>query len=309
VHPTRGTFMAACRSVKVSDKLEEAGGESTAEMEFVEANIGFSGILGSIFGIISSGLFAASQTSFMRDYTPQFVSQPWVTDVVNNTQRMIGASVIEATQTLTPSSPSSDWRTVFSVDAVATDDGLALSAVNVDDAMVNAFSLISRNAVDQTDKLNRFRRLVNVAHTLPNLPLGPAAVTDEAAVSRHRLMSAVGMAEATMGRKYNNIDDCLSSMYRVLYVFKEEADIAYANCDNALFLEIRKYATEFSKMMHDLSYRLPSKITVNFSGGVHPLVAAYVIYNDAKRHRDLEERNVIDANGRIGPLVFGVPPA
>ena len=70
VHPTRGTVMVACRSIKVSDKLEESAGETTAEMEFVEANIGFSGILGSIFGIISTGLFATSQTSFLRDYTP-----------------------------------------------------------------------------------------------------------------------------------------------------------------------------------------------------------------------------------------------
>src|SRR5262245_33307215 len=38
VHPTRGTVMAACRSCKVSDKLEEGQGETTAELEFVEAN-------------------------------------------------------------------------------------------------------------------------------------------------------------------------------------------------------------------------------------------------------------------------------
>ena len=61
-------------------------------------------------------------------------------------------------------------------------------------------------------------------------------------------------------------------------------------------------------MMNDLAYRLPGLITVDFSGGVHPLVAAYVIYNDAKRHRDLEPRNIIDANGRFGRLVRGVAP-
>ena len=48
---------------------------------------------------------------------------------------------------------------------------------------------------------------------------------------------------------------------------------------------------------------------VNFSGGVHPLVAAYAIYNDAKRHRELEERNIVDANGRFGPIVSGIAPA
>jgi len=32
VHPTRGTHMAACRSVKVSDKVEEEAGLTTAEL-------------------------------------------------------------------------------------------------------------------------------------------------------------------------------------------------------------------------------------------------------------------------------------
>jgi hypothetical protein len=75
-----------------------------------------------------------------------------------------------------------------------------------------------------------------------------------------------------------------------------------------LFMELRKYATEFGAMMHDLSYRAPVKLLVNFSGGVHPLTAAYVIYKDAKRHRDLEPRNIIDANGRIGPVVSALSP-
>jgi hypothetical protein len=73
-------------------------------------------------------------------------------------------------------------------------------------------------------------------------------------------------------------------------------------------MELKKYAVEFSKMMNDLSYRLPGRVLVNFSGGVHPLVAAYVIYGDAKRHQELEVRNIIDANGRIGPVVSGVSP-
>src|SRR5688572_1564338 len=56
VHPTRGAVMVACRSIKVKDSLESSAGETSAEMEFVEANIGFSGIVGTLFGIISTGL-------------------------------------------------------------------------------------------------------------------------------------------------------------------------------------------------------------------------------------------------------------
>ena len=88
----------------------------------------------------------------------------------------------------------------------------------------------------------------------------------------------------------------------------DEAQAAYDACDNALFLEIRNYATQFAQMMNDLAYRLPGLVAIDFSGGVHPLVAAYTIYNDATRHRELETRNKVDANGRFSPLVVGVAP-
>jgi hypothetical protein len=308
VHPTRGAVMVACRSVTVKDQLEESAGETTAEMEFVEANVGFSGILGSIFGIISSGLLAASQATFLNDYTPVQVAHPWRTDVVDKAQFLVATTATAATYTLVSDSPITDWHEVLDMQAVVQDDGLALSAKNVDNAMIDGFALITRNLVDPNAKFNVFRKLVNVALTATGLPAGPATETDEAVVSRHRLLAAVGMAEAAMGRKYPTIQDCLTAREMVMAVFADEAKIAYGECDNALYLEIVKYSTEFSKMMYDLSYRLPGQIIVNFSGGVHPLVAAYTIYKDAKRHRELEERNIVDANGRFGMLVSGIAP-
>ena len=308
VHPTRGAVMVACRSVKVSDKLEEAAGETTAELEFVEANTGFSGIAGSIFGIIATGLFAASQASFLRDYTPIVVAQPWKTDIIDNAQRLISTTATAATYTLVADSPASEWREVLSMQEVATDDGLAIDAANVDNAMTNGFAIITRNVVDPNRKFTIFRKLANVANTLAGLPYGPAAESDEAVVSRHRILAGIGMAEAAMGRKYPTTEECLAARATVLALFADEAKIAYAECDNALYLELVKYSTEFSKMMYDLSYRLPGQIVVNFSGGVHPLVAAYAIYKDAKRHRELEERNIVDANGRFGMLVSGIAP-
>jgi DNA circularisation protein N-terminus len=308
VHPTRGAVMVACRSVSVKDQLEDSAGETTAEMEFVEANVGFSGILGSIFGIISTGLLAASQTTFLNDYTPIQVAHPWRVDVVDKAQSLVAATATAATYTLVSDSPVTDWHEVLDMQAVVKDDGLALSAKNVDNAMTDGFALISRNLVDPNAKFNVFRKLVNVALTAEGLPAGPAVETDEAVVSRHRLLAAVGMAEAAMGRKYPTMQDCLAARETVMAVFDDEAKIAYGECDNKLYLEIVKYSTEFSKMMYDLSYRLPGQVIVNFSGGVHPLVAAYAIYKDAKRHRELEERNIIDANGRFGMLVSGIAP-
>ena len=277
-------------------------------MEFVEASIGFSGILGSLFGIISSGLFAASQTSFLGNYQPSLVSQPWVVDVVNTAQALLGVTATVATQTLVKDSPAADWRAVLNMQAVVQDDGLAMSAPTVDTAMTSGFKVIARNVTDPKAKFDIFRKLANAATTSSRLPAGYAVESEEAVISRHRILSAINMAEAAMGRKYATIDESLAAMDTVVAVFDDEAKAAYANCDNALFMEIKSYTTQFSKMMHDLSYRLPGMVRVNFSGGVHPLVASYVIYKDAKRHRELEERNIVDANGRFGPLVVGITP-
>jgi hypothetical protein len=111
-----------------------------------------------------------------------------------------------------------------------------------------------------------------------------------------------------MARKYSNVQAAIAAIDTVSAVLDDEAKSAYNICDNALYLELQKYIVNFKDMMYDLAYRLPGLITVDFAGGVHPLVAAYVIYNDAKRHRDLEPRNVIDANGRFGRLVRGTAP-
>jgi hypothetical protein len=311
VHPTRGAVMVACRKCKVSDKVEEGAGETTAELEFVEANERFgasSGFGGSIFGIISSGLAAASQASFLGSYHPAQAPQPWTVDVIDTAQQVITVTAAAAEQVLTTSSPYTLWRDTLNMHVVASDDGLAALAPVVDKALTDGHRIITVTVQESDKKFSIFRRLANTATTSTHLPEGPAHDSEQAVLSRQRLLSAIGMAEAAMGRNYSNIDEGLAAMEAVLAVFDDEARIAYNNCDNALFMEIRKYATQFSAMMHDLSYRAPVKLLVNFSGGVHPLTAAYVIYKDAKRHRDLEPRNIIDANGRIGPVVSALSP-
>src|SRR5262245_29407463 len=307
VHPTRGAFMAACRKCKVSDKIEDAAGETTAEMEFVEANIGFSGIAG-LFGIISSGLNISSRNTFYADYAPTRVAQPWRNDVVHTAQLMVATTAEVATHTLVADSPATQWRTVLHMNAVASDVSLASLAVEVDDSLSDGSKIIATNITNADVKFNAFRRLANVASFSSKLSKDRAARSEEAVLGRQRILAAIGMAEAAMARKYSFLDQSLAAMDIVMAVFDDEAKAAYDDCNNDLFLEIRKYQTEFSKMMHDLAYRLPGLIQVDFAGGVHPLVAAYAIYNDAKRHRDLEPRNIVDANGRIGPVVTGVAP-
>ncbi|MEY9493755.1 DNA circularization N-terminal domain-containing protein [Bradyrhizobium elkanii] len=307
VHPTRGSVMVACRSIKVSDKIEDEAGQSSAEMEFVEAN-SIGGFAGVLFGIISSGLNTTSRASFLRDYHPGQASQPWSRDVIDTAQRLVDAVARTTVQTISATASVQDWRDALKIQEVAHDDGLAANGVNVDSALYNGFQIIAQNITDPVTEFKVMRQLANVATHSSALPAGAAMESEEAVLSRHRVLAAIGMAEAAMARTYAYVDEALQSMDAVLAVLEDEAKAAYANCDNGLFLELRKYATEFNRMMNDLAYRLPPMIAVNFMSGVHSLVAAYAIYNDAKRHRDLEARNRIDANGRFSPIVVGVSP-
>jgi prophage DNA circulation protein len=308
VHPTKGTQMVACRSVKITDKLEDAAGETTAELEFVEANPVGTGIGGMLFGMISSTLFATSQDSFMSNYQPTLASQPWRNDIINSAQQLINITANVTLQVLPPDAPVSERRDVLKMQEVAQDDGLAGKASNVDMALVNGFHTIPIYVSNPDKEFQLMRQLANAATFSSKLPAGVATESEEALLSRQRILAAIGMAEAAMARIYGYVDEALSTMDIVLAVFNGEAQAAYDNCDNALFMEIRNYAIQFEQMMNDLAYRLPGLVAVDFMGGVHPLVAAYTIYNDATRHRELEQRNKVDANGRFYSLVMGVAP-
>jgi hypothetical protein len=308
VHPTKGTHMVACRSVKVSDKVEEEQGQTTAELEFVEANILGGSFAGSLFGIISSGLNATSQASFLRDYQPIYVSQPWNADVIHTAQSLVNITYQAVIQTLVSDTDVQQWRNTLKMGEVATDAGLAAVGTNVDFALTYGFSALSINVVDPSTRFNVMRKLVNAASRSSKLPPGLPAESEEAVLTRHRILGAIGMAEAAMGTKYSYIDQALTTMDTVLAVFDDEAQLAYDNCDNPLYLELKNYSIQFSKMMNDLAYRLPGIVVVDFKGGIHPLIAAYAIYNDAKKHRDLELRNKVDANGRFGRVVIGIAP-
>ena len=159
----------------------------------------------------------------------------------------------------------------------------------VEEALFTGFKFISSKIQDADGRYKIFRSLVNFGSFTSYHPVEIAQTSEEAVLSRHRILGAIGMAEAAMGRKYRHLGEGLAAMDEVLKVLDDEAQIAYDNCDNGLFLEIRRYSIEFAKMMHDLTYRLPGRVIVDFCGGVHPLVAAYVIYKDAKRHRELEQ--------------------
>lgn len=309
VHPTRGTHLVACKSIKVSDKIEEEQGETTAELEFVEANPVGTGLGGSIFGIIASAVLSVSSASFRASYIPATISQPWSNDIVETAQSLITVTHDVLVQTFNEETSTEQWRIAIKMDEVSKDPGLALYAENVDNSFTSGINQITYNIQDPDKKWQVLRQLTNVAAKESNLPsTGGAAAIENSVYSRFRVLTGVALAETAMARKYPNVQAAIAAMDITSAVLEDEAKSAYNICDNELYLELTKYIVNFKSMMNDLAYRLPGLITVDFQGGVHPLVAAYVIYNDAKRHRDLEPRNIIDANGRFNRFVRGVAP-
>ena len=154
VHPTRGTLMVACRSIKVSDKIEEEAGQTYAEMEFVEANLAGGVSSGNVlFGIISSNLNAVSRDSFLRDYRPVQLSQPWRADVINTAQRLVDAVAKVTVQTMPVNASTQAWRDALKIQEVAQDDGLASIATNVETALNNGFIIIAENISDPVHRV------------------------------------------------------------------------------------------------------------------------------------------------------------
>lgn len=310
VHPTRGTVLAACKSCTVKDSLEDKAGETTADMEFVEANaVGASGGGGFLWGIIDSGLMAVSSANFVANYTPLEIPMPWRPEIVATAQMLVDTVTRVVVRTTPADVDEVAWRNIWKMRDIVEDDIMAASAPVVDKAFVYAFATIVHNVPDAQRRYSIMRTLANVAAKSTRMPHGSvAARSEEAVLSRFHLLAGVKLAEAALAKKYRYTDEALQAKDAVMIVFADEAKAAYDDCDNTMFLAIRDYALQFSRMMNDLIYRLPGLVAVNFLGGIHPLVAAYDIYKDAKRHRDLEEKNRVDAQGRFGPIVVGIMP-
>jgi prophage DNA circulation protein len=309
VHPTYGGVTVICKSAKVKDDVETDQGETKAELEFVEYNaVGLFGALTSLFGVSSSGANAASQAGFTTSYRPIQVSPPWKQDVVQRAQDLVSIAETHYTRLLKPDSPAVNWRSSLKMKEVVQDDGLAVEAKRVDDALTEATTGISILTEDVTYKVRAFKQLANAAATpSTNLPAGVAEDSEEAVLSRTRFLAAIGLASTAMAAPYENVTQVLKAMKDVNVLLQDEAKAAYDICDNVLFLELRTYMINFTKMMYDRAYRLPPLVALDFMGSVYPLKAAYAMYGDAKRHRELERRNVLGtADARFFGVVVGV---
>lgn len=303
VHPTRGILNVACRSIRVDDRIEEEAGVTYVDMEFVEGNIWPNGLslVGSLLGLVLGTIIGVSSTSFKSRYRPREVSpvrRNQAIDIGQYSVKIISDSYERSIQT---KNDNKKWRALFDLRTVQEDDILASDPNIMDKAITLGMAALSTE-IEGREKFSTFKSFANWAAQPVTLP-GAAGDAEDSVYSHIRIQSAAYMAQGTIETDYTRMNDAISNLDAITSILEDEAINARDRCDNELYLEIENFKTEIQSILYRKTYNLPKLLEYNFNGGVHPLVAAYALYGNAKRHRELELRNIVDANGRIGPFV------
>lgn len=306
VHPTRGIVTAACKSMKVEDKVIEEQGVSYAELEFIEANDWPAGmsLIGDILGTPIAGILTAVADVFLTNYDPSGVPYHRRRQVLDAARGQIAAVRSEIILANRGTADVKILRALADYDTIMADDALLSRADIVNSAISGGMASLGRTLTGSA-KFTVMRRIANGAANVSSLP-GVARQSEDAVYVLTRTVAGAHMAQSAMEQKLSNVDEVLAAMDAASEVLRSEGEIAYALCENALFLEIRRYLVSFRAQLYGRAYRLPGVVLYNFGGGVHPLVAAYQIYGDAKRLRELEIGNVINDTGRFNNVVAAV---
>ena len=305
VHPTRGIVQAACRSMKVKDELIEEQGVSYADLEFVEANdwAGGMSFAGTILGVSIAPIIAAAESVFLRDYAPTRVPyhrRPEVRDVARTE---IGVVRSEYSKANPGSTDNSVLRALADYDTIMSDDSL-LDKPDIVRTAISGGMAATNRSIAGNDKFDAMRRIANSAAQGSTLN-GVAGTSQEAVYTLTRTVAGAYLSQSALEQRFTNVDEALRYLDAATTVLTGEAELAYTRCDNDLFIELRRYIVAFRAQIYAKAYTLPGIVSYDFLHGVHPLTAAYHIYGDAKRHRELELGNLISSSGRFDNPVVG----
>lgn len=309
VHPTRGPILVACESLRVTDKPIDEQGVTYFDAEFVDAPVWLGGFNfgGALFGIALAPIVAAVQASFVQRYTPDTVRW-YQSNAVNATAVDAVGQIATLYQRATAAvSDRKVWQLLKDFRVVENDGFTIRDPASLFTALRNGMDYTDAASAGET-KLQLFRQLANWAAKSSALS-GEAAVSQDAIYSSVRILAAAHMVRAILETQPTTISAALAQMDMVLAILNEEADVINHNCtDPRLYLALRDFIIEVHTTLLARAYGLPAVISYNFPGGVHALVAAYEIYGDAKRSRDIEIRNPQYLPWSVGPQIIAVRP-
>lgn len=307
VHPTRGIVIAACKSLRVSDDPMQAQGVTYIDMDFVEANVWANGF--QITNLLQSGLslvsiIATTGDSFQRDYKPR-QAKPYNIEKVTGTESQAilqirdeyHASAVRGNLT-----NQNTWKALLDLEQRAVDPSILLDSAAAFRTMRLGVSALSAST-SENEMYASFLRLAN--RNAKSSPLtGDDRVSQNAIYGTMRILSAAYMAQGALERTDANAQDTFRALGQITAVLGTEIDAARVACDNNLYLELRNFYVATQTALLNRVYTLPALVIYNFRKPVHALVAAYEIYNDARRAGEITKQNQGSAPWGVGPQVI-----
>lgn len=308
VHPTRGVIVsAACTKIKTTDKIEEEGGVTYVDLEFVEANVWPNGLslVGQLLGLAIAPIITQARTHFNANYAPteiQAFRSAAVVAFAQDQVELITTQYIAATST-TLANDRDRNRIVYDLQSVASNTDLGADPTTMDRALALGMNAVAQN-VSGSDKFDVFRTLANGAAGVSTFNT-PASTAENSIYVLIRVAAAAYMAEGALESDEYRTGQLFAQLDVINAVLDEEKLNARNICDNALFIALSDFQIDVGAQLSEKAYNAPGLVEYDFGGQVHPLVAAYAIHGDAKKHRSLEELNVVGRLGRMGPTVVG----
>lgn len=305
-HPTRGVILsAACRSLTVRDRVEEEAGVTYVEVEFVEANDWPNGLslLGQLLGLALGAIIGASRSHYSATYAPDDI-QPFRREaVVQSAQdRMADIASEYAQATANKSDDLSRNRILNDLAVLVEDDTVAADVATMDRGLALGMNALA-NELEGRNKFDVFRRLANQA-ALTSTYNTPASTSENAIFANVRVIAAAYMAEGSLEEQSSRTGQVYEELDAIDALLASEQSYAYGQCANELYAAISDFRTTTVAQLYAKAYEAPGLVSYDFGGGVHPLVASYSVFNDAKRHRELERYNNVGRGGRFGAGVI-----
>ena len=308
VHPTRGIIYAACKSLTVNDNREENAGVTTFDAEFVDGNSLGSGIglIQTIGNVAITALMAVNNGSFSSRYKPsqaRFYTTPTIVSTTAQGVDAIAASYTQASEGASNEANDQRWAIISDFESIKNDNYVLENSENAALIVQNGLNYIDRDARDSLAKVNAYRKIVNWASQSPWLPQ-EAGLMQNAVFTLFRVSAAAMLAKAMMETNPRNLSEALRDYDRVALVLDEEMAAANDAChDPILFRELGNFAAIAKKALIDRAYKSPALVEYKFPSSTHSLVAAFEIFNDAKKFKEIEQSNYGEP-WNIGPNII-----
>lgn len=303
IHPTRGAIMVACSTASVTDNVIEEMGVTYVDLEFVEANLFGNGVSvgASLFSIGITAIFEAIGDAFSDQYQVENVRFYKVRDIQQTTSDRMNDIKREFERFNAKNPTLNGWNAIVTMGDIVDDPTLVRNASDAFEAFKRANRSLSEIATGQ-DKYDAFKRIANNAALVSTLP-EEVGTTQDAINSMARMLAMVNMVQAALETPIDNLPAALDQYDQVVQIIDEELSAARATCQDSLFIKLRAFDTEAKTALLKRAYDLPALITFNFSKHVHSLVAAYEIYGDAKRFKEIESYNSAKWPFLLGPTI------